>query len=336
MVTMRKSKTRKAKNPSQKKKAPFPSMREVMFADYEEYVKNHSSIIIEDVEIPIGEKITIKEYEPKDFELETTTVWSFPKRGSWATHKLNAKYRGNWAPQVPRNLILRYTEEGETVLDPFVGSGTTLIETKLLGRNGIGVDINYEAIILTLDRLRFRKESLHTYKNGAKESEPWIKTFQGDARNLDKIPSESVDLIATHPPYANIIRYTKNSKDLPPEDLSRVRSIAEFQDQMFLVAKEFYRVLKPGKYCAVLIGDTRRHKHYVPIAFRVMQAFLDAGFILKEDIIKIQHNMKTTPFWKSRSIRFNFLLLAHEHLFVFRKPSEGESLKPYKESMRWW
>ena len=65
------------------------------------------------------------------------------------------KYRGNWAPQVARNLILRYSQEGDIVLDPFVGSGTTLIECKLTRRKGIGIDINKEAIMITRDRLDF-------------------------------------------------------------------------------------------------------------------------------------------------------------------------------------
>ena len=85
-------------------------------------------------------------WEPEKFELETNTVWSFPDRGDWATH--SGKYRGNWSPYIPRNLILRYTREGETVLDQFAGSGTTLVEAKLLNRNCIGVDINPDAIDL--------------------------------------------------------------------------------------------------------------------------------------------------------------------------------------------
>ena len=48
----------------------------------------------------------IKKWEPEDFELEMTTHWSFPKRGDWATH--DAKWRGNWSPYIPRNIILRY------------------------------------------------------------------------------------------------------------------------------------------------------------------------------------------------------------------------------------
>lgn len=74
-------------------------------------------------------------YKPEQFQLEETTIWSFKERGNWATHK--GDYRGNCPPQVPRNLILKYTKEGEIVLDTFCGSGTTMIETKLLNRKGV-------------------------------------------------------------------------------------------------------------------------------------------------------------------------------------------------------
>jgi DNA modification methylase len=75
-----------------------------------------------------------------DIELEYTTVWSFPERGSWATHK--SDYRGNFAPQIARNVIEMYSRKGELILDPMVGAGTTLIEAKLLARDAIGIDIN--------------------------------------------------------------------------------------------------------------------------------------------------------------------------------------------------
>ena len=78
--------------------------------------------------------------QPENFELETNTVWSFPNRGKWATH--DAKWRGNWSPYIPRNVIMRYSVEGDTVLDQFVGGGTTAVEAKLTKRNFIGVDIN--------------------------------------------------------------------------------------------------------------------------------------------------------------------------------------------------
>ena len=110
-----------------------------------------------------------------------------------------------------------------------------------------------------------------------------IQLYCGDARNLDAIKDETVDLIATHPPYAGIIKYTG---DRVPGDLSAERGMDGFLKGMREVADEAYRVLKPGKHCAVLMGDTRKHKHYIPIAFRTMQQFLDAGFVLREDIIR--------------------------------------------------
>ena len=256
--------------------------------------------------------------EPKDeeFQAQTTTVWSFPNRGKWLTH--NAKYRGNWAPQIPSNIIRLYSKEGDVVLDPMVGSGTTMIEAKSLGRQGIGFDIHTEVVKLARDACKFSLEQKHF--------EPTIE--QGDARDLKSLKDDSVDLVATHPPYLNIIKY--GEKDVEG-DLSAISSLVKFLDEIEKVARECYRVLKPGKYCAILIGDTRRRRHYVPLAFSVMRRFLKAGFILKEDVIKVQHNCSTTRYWGAREK--DFLLIMHEHLFVFRKLADGENKSIFKDSM---
>ena len=304
----------------------YMEMKEITHKDYLEFIKEKDEVVIEDVKIKLKRKWNIKTYSPpEDYTPERTTVWSFPDRGSWATHMGN--YRGNWAPYIPRNLILKYTQKGDWVLDQMMGSGTTLVEAKLLERNAIGVDINLDAVMLARDRLNFSYNLLFPEYN-----EPIIKTYWGDARNLDKIDTESIDLIATHPPYANIISYTKKKKIT--DDLSQL-PLEEYLKEMKKVAEEAYRVLKPGKVCAILIGDTRKHKHYIPIAFRVMQAFLEAGFILKEDIIKLQWNMKTTrERWRAKE--YEFYLIAHEHIFVFKKPQDEKELKKYKFSIKWW
>jgi len=245
--------------------------------------------------------MTIRKWEPDNFELEMNTVWSFPERGSWATH--DAKYRGNWSPYIPRNLILRYSVEGDTVLDQFVGGGTTLIEAKLLRRNIIGVDVNP----ISLERCKEKTD--FQYPNAGQ-----VAIHQGDARKLDFLQDSSIDLICTHPPYANIIQY---SEDIP-EDLSQFEVI-DFLEQMKLVASECFRVLKKNKFCAILMGDTRKKGHVVSMSFEVMKIFENAGFKTKEIIIKQQHNCMATGFWKTNSVKYNFLLLAHEYLFVFRK-----------------
>ncbi|MBI4233045.1 MAG: methyltransferase domain-containing protein, partial [Chloroflexi bacterium] len=217
----------------------------------------------------------------------------------------------------------------DTVLDQMVGGGTTLVECKLTGRHAIGVDINRDAIMLTMDRLNFSGSVLEPLPPTT------ITLYHGDARNLDAIPDASIDLVATHPPYASIIRYTQKEAAVDG-DLSKIRSIGEFAAQMRLVAAEAFRVLKPDRYCAILVGDTRRNRHYVPIAFRVLQSFLNAGFVLKEDIIKAQWHTQTEGLWANLSREKNFLLIMHEHLFVLRKPAIGEDLRRYRESTAWW
>lgn len=244
----------------------------------------------------------ITKWEPENFELEMTTHWSFPQRGDWATH--DAKWRGNWSPYIPRNIILRYSKEKDLILDQFAGGGTTLVEAKLLNRNIIGIDVNDVALNRCKEKVDFQHEG----------ADGKVFLRKGDARNLDFIPDDSIDLICTHPPYANIIEYSENIE----EDLSHLK-INEFLEEMKKVASESYRVLKKDKFCAVLMGDTRKNGHMIPLSFYVMQVFENAGFKLKEMIIKEQHNCKATGFWKTNSIKYNFLLIAHEHLFIFRK-----------------
>jgi DNA modification methylase len=251
----------------------------------------------------------IKYWTPKDFKEATTTVWSFKQRGDWATH--NGRYRGNWSPYIPRNVILKYSNPGDVVLDYFVGGGTTAVEAKLLSRRCIARDINPACVGLTLENLNFGLPE--TFLGEPSIYEPQVAV--GDARDLSDLFDDSVDLICAHPPYAGIINYSSKVEG----DLSKL-GIEEFLQEMQKVAKESYRVLKPGRKCAILIGDTRKRKRVVPIGFQTINVFLEVGFKLKELVIKRQHNCKSTGFWYANSRKYNFFLLAHEYLPIFEKP----------------
>jgi SAM-dependent methyltransferase len=244
-----------------------------------------------------------------------------------------------------RNIVLRYSKPSETVLDQMCGSGTTLIECKLLGRNGIGVDINQDCVMITRDRIDFEYKPFDTDFPSV-----FNKTYVGDARELDLIKDETIDLIATHPPYANSISYSSR-KNRVVGDLSFAHSLTGYLKGMEEIAKESYRVLRPGRFCVILVGDTRKHRHHAPIAFRVMERFLEAGFVLREDVMKYQWKTKgTREKWvalskvaeqqwvdikqSKKGWHTDFLLLSYEHLFIFRKPEKGEDLKVLKSSMK--
>ena len=94
---------------------------------------------------------------------------------------------------MPRNLILRYSNPGDWVLDSFMGSGTTLVEAKLLNRNAVGVDINPQSVSISDANLQFQCDTSSK-----------VYTCNGNAANLHFIKDNSIDLICTHPPLSLI------------------------------------------------------------------------------------------------------------------------------------
>lgn len=152
-----------------------------------------------------------------------------------------------------------------------------------MNRDIIGVDVNDVA----LDRCKEKIDFEHEGANG----KGYIR--KGDARNLDFISDESINLICTHPLYAYIIKYS----DGIDGDLSQLR-VKDFLEEMKKVAAESYRVLKKDKFCAVLMGDTRQKGYMLPLSFDAMKIFQDVGFTLKELIIKEQHNCKAQDIGK--------------------------------------
>ena len=171
----------------------------------------------------------------------------------------------------------------------------------MLNRNAIGVDINSQSVSISEKNIQFESDSLSK-----------IFVREGDATKLDFVKNEKIDLICMHPPYADIIQYSESIEG----DISHLKT-EEFLREMDKVAKESFRVLKNGKICAVMMGDIRKNGKVVPLSFRTMESFINAGFQLKEIIIKEQHNCKSTSYWEGRNNKF--LLLAHEYIFVLEK-----------------
>lgn len=272
----------------------------------------------EEYGIPIAPRFgsSVKKWHPDPIKnedrIERTTVWSFPKRGDWAVHK--GDYKGNWPPQIPFNLIKQYTKKNEIVLDSFVGGGTTLIECWRLGRQGIGVDISPHALSFTKKRLADMAIFAQEEDIALPRNEPIL--IKGDARNLRFLRDEKVDLVCGQPPYLDSQSYS--FKQLG--DLSRISDPTMFLNEMEKVARELFRVLKKGKRCAILMGDVRKKGKLILLSHGVESVFEEVGFEIEENIVKIQHKDKSTIFYirqQPRSLRYR---IAHEYLYVFRRP----------------
>ena len=264
-------------------------------------------------------KATIAAWSPEGFKLERNTIWDFPRRGDWAVHK--GDYRGNWPPQLARNLIEKHSREGDLVLDLFVGGGTTLVEAWLLGRRSFGLDLSRLAVQTTNGRLTEMQQASKSSTEICIDMKLKPLVMRGNALNLRKIITriplnlDNPTLVCVHPPYLNALQYTKDDQD----DLSRVRDPNDFIGRIGVLAKEVHEVLVPGGTCAVLMGDVRKGGKLIPLGYETLHQFAEVGFELQDIVIKTQHRDRSSEFYVGRSKQ---LMLSHEYLFTLKKSPE--------------
>ena len=264
--------------------------------------------------VPIPKEM-VKQWEPNNFSLEGTTVWDFPRRGDWAIHSGN--YRGNWPPQIPRNLIIRYTQEGDVIIDAFAGGGTTLIEAWLLRRRSIGLDISKLAIQTMKANLSDMEELAKKDDRISLDSNYRPVVINANALELSNVLEQqnvnNVKLICAHPPYLGSIRYTTNNE----EDLALIRDPDIFYGKIRDFSREVKKILTDDGVCAILIGDIRRSGEVVPLGLNVLNIFVAEGFKLDNIVIKTQNRDSSSEFWVGH--KSNILLMAHEYLFILCK-----------------
>jgi len=248
-----------------------------------------------------------KEYD----DIYTDTLWIIDKRDNRGAHR--GTYHGNFVPQIPNQLLRRYTKKGDWILDPFMGSGTTLIEAQKLKRKSIGIELQEEVA----------KEA-HSRIVTEKNNECRGKVCIGDSRNIDigkicdGLGIDNVQFVIFHPPYWDIIKFSENENDI-----SNSKTLEDFLDSLGQIIDNTTKHLEKNRYCAVVIGDKYANSEIVPLGFYCMNLFLKRGFKLKAILVKNFEETKgksnQRAIWRYRALASDFYIFKHEYIMVFKK-----------------
>ncbi len=195
------------------------------------------------------------------FELGST-VLNIKRRHRW-----KERHSARFIPELPERYIKLFSHAGDTVLDPFCGSGTTNVVAKELGRNSVGIDVNPYSAKMSFDRVGKTGSSYKTIHS----------IFTGDARNvLGLLPNKSIDLIVTSPPYLDVVDYGHDDT----AQLGNIGNYQEFIDAMAESFEQAYRVLKDGKYMVVNTQDLYKKTVKAPLHSDYINICKDIGFEL--------------------------------------------------------
>ena len=243
----------------------------------------------------------------------TGSLWNIGPRVSNSSHK--AWYWGNFVPQIPFQLISRYTAPGDWVLDPFCGSGTTIVEATKLGRNSLGIELNPDVIVRTDELLASIRES-----NGVRALTELGNSLSYDYASF--VAGQRINgfkLAILHPPYWDIIRFSENK-----DDLSTSSDLEDFTGRLATLVKAFLPSMTKGGHVGLVIGDMYRNGEIIPLGFRTMEAVLGLGLKLRGIIVKDIQNTRakrtSENLWRYRALKSGFYVFKHEYVFVFRVP----------------
>jgi adenine-specific DNA-methyltransferase len=227
----------------------------------------------------------------------TTTLWEYPSQDYGRTTHGDKDYVGATPAWVIWQLLQRYTREGDTILDPMCGSGTTIDVANELKRKPLGFDLASHVI------------------------RPDIQ--QADARKIP-LKNESVDFVFVDPPYSTHVDYSDDARcigklDASPEMGDSVSTNA-YYDAMSKVISEMHRVLKNRRYMALYVSDSfKKGKPFMPIGFELF-AIMRQHFKPIDIISVVRHNrtMKRNH-WHTAAVEGNFFLRGFNYLFIMKK-----------------
>jgi DNA modification methylase len=254
--------------------------------------------------------------------------WTRCSISVWSDIKKDAEELALGHPAVyPKALVRRCLEcftraDERVVLDPFAGSGSTLLAALLLGKTGIGFEVNPDYVALAHRRAAALAGSLPEALPGGE-----FRVIEADARRIPRhLAPGSVDVCITSPPYWNILtqRRTADGKATRHygernDDLGRVADYREFIAELATVFAAVLGALKPGGYCLVNVMDLRKGPVFYPFHADLAFALEAAGYLWDDLILwdrRAEYN-HLRPLGYPAVFRIN---KAHEYILIMQKP----------------
>jgi len=262
---------------------------------------------------------------PKEWLKSQLGVWQFFYESRDIRDK--SLHPATFPIALSKRVIELFTHQGELVLDPFIGSGTTLVAANDLNRNAAGFDLQKKYIDLCNSRIREQ----HLYNNAQQIA------IQDDARNIGKyLEPETVSLIWTSPPYANLLnreRKNKSRRDRDNGQLGKVEQysqdprdlgtmeIAEYTESMGDIFSGLLPILKPKGHCVINVPDMWWNNRRITLHVSLIEELRRRGYELRNVIIWDRTNVvnKIGIFgWPSNYITMG---VTFEYLLDFWKPA---------------
>jgi len=257
----------------------------------------------------------LNDLDGKTWTRYSISVWDIAK----SPQEMKLKHPAMFPEELVKRLITIYTNKGDVVLDAFMGSGSTILVAKKLSRKGIGFEISKEFIKLAKKRL---SQQFLFASNDVEES----LIYEDDARNLlNYLEPNSIDLVITSPPYWDIHRQirTADRKKTRPytdlrSDLGNISDYYEFIDALKEVFQEIFKVLKPGKWCIIIVMDLRKKNKFYPLHIDIAKIMMEIGFEFEDVIIwdRKQEYSNLRPLGYPYVFRVNKV---HEYILIFKK-----------------
>lgn len=251
-----------------------------------------------------------------DWAKYSISVWNDIRK---TPEELRLRHPAMFPEMLVARLVRCFTTEDDTrILDPFMGSGSTLVAAKNLGRFGVGFELSDKYIRLA--RSRLSQKSLF--------GPDTFEIHKADARSIpDILAADSIDFCVTSPPYWDILlqkrtadyKETRNYGD-EEGDLGRIREYDAFLAALKCVFTGVHHALKPGKYCLVNVMDLRKKDRFYPLHSDLALRMQEVGFIYDDLIIwdrrQEYNNLRSLGY--PAVFRLNKI---HEYILIFQKPT---------------